>query len=142
VATWRHTAGAAGLLARVVAAALSDVLLGGRTLSPAAWVPGVLPSGSVGAPAPPPPVLRDLEGAAWVGEPAPYLVHRPLAQGRLPLWNAGAGLGALDAVQIHGGSGYMAELPLGKLARDAKMFEIGGGTNEIQLQTIARALLA
>ena len=48
---------------------------------------------------------------------------------------------ALDAVQIHGGSGYMAEMGLEKLARDAKMFEIGGGTNEIQLATIARALL-
>ncbi|RMF25672.1 MAG: acyl-CoA dehydrogenase, partial [Deltaproteobacteria bacterium] len=49
---------------------------------------------------------------------------------------------ALDAIQIHGGSGYMAELPLEKLMRDAKMLEIGGGTNEIQLQTIARRLLA
>ena len=49
---------------------------------------------------------------------------------------------ALEAIQIHGGAGYMAELPLEKLMRDAKMFEIGGGTNEIQLQTIARALLA
>lgn len=49
---------------------------------------------------------------------------------------------SLDAIQIHGGAGYMAELPLEKLMRDAKMFEIGGGTNEIQLQTIARALLA
>jgi alkylation response protein AidB-like acyl-CoA dehydrogenase len=49
---------------------------------------------------------------------------------------------ALDAIQIHGGAGYMAELPLEKLMRDAKMFEIGGGTNEIQLQTIARTLLA
>lgn len=49
---------------------------------------------------------------------------------------------ALDAIQIHGGAGYMAELPLEKLMRDAKMFEIGGGTNEIQLQTIARAMLA
>ncbi|MCC6640686.1 MAG: acyl-CoA dehydrogenase family protein [Deltaproteobacteria bacterium] len=48
---------------------------------------------------------------------------------------------ALAAVQIHGGAGYMADLPLEKLARDAKMFEIGGGTNEIQLQTIARSLL-
>jgi hypothetical protein len=48
---------------------------------------------------------------------------------------------ALDAVQIHGGAGYMADLPLEKLMRDAKMFEIGGGTNEIQLQTIARAIL-
>lgn len=49
---------------------------------------------------------------------------------------------ALDAIQIHGGAGYMAELPLEKLMRDAKMFEIGGGTNEIQLQTISRAILA
>ena len=49
---------------------------------------------------------------------------------------------ALDAIQIHGGAGYMAELPIEKLMRDAKMFEIGGGTNEIQLQTIARSLLA
>jgi hypothetical protein len=48
---------------------------------------------------------------------------------------------ALDAIQIHGGAGYMAELPIEKLMRDAKMFEIGGGTNEIQLQTIARSLL-
>jgi alkylation response protein AidB-like acyl-CoA dehydrogenase len=49
---------------------------------------------------------------------------------------------ALDAIQIHGGAGYMAELPFEKLARDAKMFEIGGGTNEIQLDTIARWLQA
>jgi alkylation response protein AidB-like acyl-CoA dehydrogenase len=35
----------------------------------------------------------------------------------------------------------MAELPFEKLMRDAKMFEIGGGTNEIQLDTIARQLL-
>lgn len=48
---------------------------------------------------------------------------------------------ALDAIQIHGGAGYMADLPLEKLMRDAKMFEIGGGTNEIQLQTIARSIL-
>jgi len=49
---------------------------------------------------------------------------------------------SLDAIQIHGGAGYTAELPLEKLMRDAKMFEIGGGTNEIQLQTIARAILS
>jgi alkylation response protein AidB-like acyl-CoA dehydrogenase len=48
---------------------------------------------------------------------------------------------ALDAIQVHGGAGYMAELPIEKLMRDAKMFEIGGGTNEIQLQTIARSIL-
>ncbi len=49
---------------------------------------------------------------------------------------------SLDAIQVHGGAGYMAELPLEKLMRDAKMFEIGGGTNEIQLETIARSILA
>jgi alkylation response protein AidB-like acyl-CoA dehydrogenase len=49
---------------------------------------------------------------------------------------------SLEAIQIHGGSGYMAELPFEKLMRDAKMFEIGGGTNEIQLQTIARSVLS
>jgi alkylation response protein AidB-like acyl-CoA dehydrogenase len=49
---------------------------------------------------------------------------------------------SLDAIQVHGGAGYTAEAPLEKLMRDAKMFEIGGGTNEIQLQTIARTLLA
>ena len=48
---------------------------------------------------------------------------------------------SLAAIQIHGGAGYMAELPLEKLMRDAKMFEIGGGTNEMQLQTIARSIL-
>jgi alkylation response protein AidB-like acyl-CoA dehydrogenase len=49
---------------------------------------------------------------------------------------------SLDAIQIHGGAGYMAELPFEKLMRDAKMFEIGGGTNEIQLHTIAHSLLS
>ncbi len=48
---------------------------------------------------------------------------------------------SLDAIQVHGGAGYMAELPIEKLMRDAKMFEIGGGTNEIQLETIARSIL-
>jgi len=49
---------------------------------------------------------------------------------------------SLDAIQIHGGSGYMADLPLEKLMRDAKVFEIAGGTTEIQLQTVSRAVLA
>ncbi len=48
---------------------------------------------------------------------------------------------ALDAVQILGGNGYMQEYQVEMLARDAKLFEIGGGTNEIQLLTIARELL-
>src|SRR5690606_17650600 len=91
----RHRGVAAALLLVVlVAAAFADVLLGGRTLSPAPFVPGVTPSGPYDAPPPSPTALRDLEGGAWVDEPAPYLVHRALADGRLPLWNDGVGLGA------------------------------------------------
>jgi hypothetical protein len=85
---------AALFLTALVAVLFADVLFGGRTLSPAAWVPGVLPSGPVGEPPPPPAALRDLEGGAWVDEPAPYLLHAQLAAGRLPLWNDAVGLGA------------------------------------------------
>ena len=48
---------------------------------------------------------------------------------------------ALDAVQLHGGYGYMRELPLERLARDAKLLEIGAGTSEIRRLIVARELL-
>ncbi|MBZ0253707.1 MAG: acyl-CoA dehydrogenase family protein, partial [Candidatus Methylomirabilis sp.] len=48
---------------------------------------------------------------------------------------------ALDAVQIHGGYGYMREYHVERMMRDAKLLEIGAGTTEIQLLTIARDLL-
>lgn len=48
---------------------------------------------------------------------------------------------ALDAIQVLGGNGYMQEYLVEMFARDAKLFEIGGGTNEIQLLTIARGML-
>jgi len=48
---------------------------------------------------------------------------------------------ALDAVQIHGGYGYTKEFPVERYVRDAKLFEIGGGTNEIQRMIVARELL-
>lgn len=38
---------------------------------------------------------------------------------------------ALDALQIHGGNGYMNDLPLGRFLRDAKLYEIGAGTSEV-----------
>lgn len=47
----------------------------------------------------------------------------------------------LDAIQVHGGYGYMREYPVERLHRDAKLFELGGGTNEIQRLVIARELL-
>ncbi len=48
---------------------------------------------------------------------------------------------ALDAVQVLGGNGYMAEYRVEMLARDAKLLQIGGGTDEIQILNIARHLL-
>ncbi|HTT14349.1 MAG TPA: acyl-CoA dehydrogenase family protein [Thermoplasmata archaeon] len=48
---------------------------------------------------------------------------------------------ALDAVQIHGGYGYMRDLPLERLVRDAKLLEIGAGTSEIRRLVVARELL-
>jgi isovaleryl-CoA dehydrogenase len=48
---------------------------------------------------------------------------------------------ALDAIQIHGGYGYMRDLPFERLARDAKLLEIGAGTSEIRRLLVARELL-
>jgi hypothetical protein len=48
---------------------------------------------------------------------------------------------AMEAVQIMGGNGYMREFRVEQLARDAKLLQIGGGTDEIQLITCAKALL-
>ncbi|MDE3094647.1 MAG: acyl-CoA dehydrogenase family protein [Chloroflexota bacterium] len=46
----------------------------------------------------------------------------------------------IDAVQICGGYGYMREFPVEKWVRDAKIFQIFEGTNEIQRLVISRAL--
>ncbi|MGI0053866.1 MAG: acyl-CoA dehydrogenase family protein, partial [Thermoplasmata archaeon] len=48
---------------------------------------------------------------------------------------------ALEAIQLHGGYGYMRDLPLERLARDAKLLEIGAGTSEIRRLLVARELL-
>ena len=45
---------------------------------------------------------------------------------------------ALDAIQIFGGYGYSREYPVEKLLRDAKIFQIFEGTNEVQRIVIAR----
>ena len=51
-------------------------------------------------------------------------------------WMAGEG------IQIYGGNGYINEFPLGRLWRDAKLYEIGAGTSEIRRMLIGRELFA
>jgi isovaleryl-CoA dehydrogenase len=48
---------------------------------------------------------------------------------------------ALDAIQILGGYGYTREFPVERYMRDAKLIEIGAGTNEILRVIIARQML-
>jgi alkylation response protein AidB-like acyl-CoA dehydrogenase len=45
-----------------------------------------------------------------------------------------------DALQMHGGYGFMEESPISRLYRDQKILEIGEGTNEVQRMVIARLL--
>jgi alkylation response protein AidB-like acyl-CoA dehydrogenase len=49
---------------------------------------------------------------------------------------------SLEAVQLFGGNGYMAEFQVEQLCRDAKVLQIYAGTDEIQVSQIARSLLA
>ena len=51
-------------------------------------------------------------------------------------WMAGEG------IQLFGGNGYINEYPLGRLWRDAKLYEIGAGTSEIRRMLIGRELFA
>jgi isovaleryl-CoA dehydrogenase len=51
-------------------------------------------------------------------------------------WMAGEG------IQIYGGNGYINDYPLGRLWRDAKLYEIGAGTSEIRRMLIGRELFA
>ncbi len=46
-----------------------------------------------------------------------------------------------NAIQIHGGYGYVAEYPVERFFRDAKLTEIGEGTSQIQRLVIARKIL-
>ena len=48
---------------------------------------------------------------------------------------------AMEAVQLHGGNGYMSEFVVEQLARDAKVLQIYAGTDEIQITHIAKDLL-
>jgi len=46
-----------------------------------------------------------------------------------------------NAIQIHGGYGYVTEYPVERYLRDAKLTEIGEGTSQVQRLVIARKIL-
>jgi alkylation response protein AidB-like acyl-CoA dehydrogenase len=90
-------------------------------------------------------IATELEAARWLTYRAahlrdtgqPFMKEAAMAKlkaSRLATWAAS------EAVQIHGGLGYMLETPVARFYCDAKVLEIGEGTNEIQHLVIARAL--
>jgi short-chain 2-methylacyl-CoA dehydrogenase len=90
-------------------------------------------------------IATELEAARWLtyraaslrDEGRPFLKEASMAKlkaSRLAAWAAS------EAVQIHGGTGYMLDSAVARFYCDAKVLEIGEGTNEIQHLVIARAL--
>ncbi len=90
-------------------------------------------------------IATELEAARWLTYRAaslrdagqPFLKEAAMAKlkaSRVATWAAS------EAVQIHGGLGYMLETPVARFYCDSKVLEIGEGTNEIQHMVIARAL--
>lgn len=90
-------------------------------------------------------IATELEAARWLtyraaalrdaGEP----FHKEAAMAKLKASRVAA-WAASEAVQIHGGTGYMLDTPVARFYCDAKVLEIGEGTNEIQHLVIAKAL--
>jgi short-chain 2-methylacyl-CoA dehydrogenase len=90
-------------------------------------------------------IATELEAARWLTYRAaslrdagqPFKKEAAMAKlkaSRVAAWAAS------EAVQIHGGVGYMLESPVARFYCDAKVLEIGEGTNEIQHLVIAREL--
>jgi alkylation response protein AidB-like acyl-CoA dehydrogenase len=90
-------------------------------------------------------IATELEAARWLtyraaslrdaGEPfRKEAAMAKLKASRVAAWAAS------EAVQIHGGLGYMLDTPVARFYCDSKVLEIGEGTNEIQHLVIAREL--
>ncbi len=90
-------------------------------------------------------IATELEAARWLTYRAaslrdagrPFLKEASMAKlkaSRVAVWAAS------EAVQIHGGAGYMLDSAVARFYCDAKVLEIGEGTNEIQHMVIARTL--
>jgi alkylation response protein AidB-like acyl-CoA dehydrogenase len=90
-------------------------------------------------------IATELEAARWLTYRAAYLrdtgqpFQKEAAMAKLKASRVAA-WAASEAVQIHGGLGYMLDTPVARFYCDSKVLEIGEGTNEIQHLVIARAL--
>jgi alkylation response protein AidB-like acyl-CoA dehydrogenase len=90
-------------------------------------------------------IATELEAARWLTYRAaslrdagqPFLREASMAKLKASRLAVQA---ASEAVQIHGGVGYMLDSPVARFYCDAKVLEIGEGTNEIQHMVIARTL--
>jgi alkylation response protein AidB-like acyl-CoA dehydrogenase len=90
-------------------------------------------------------IATELEAARWLTYRAAYLrdAGKPFqteaAMAKLKASRLAVSA-ASEAVQIHGGVGYMLDSPVARFYCDSKVLEIGEGTNEIQHMVIARNL--
>ncbi len=94
--------------------------------------------------------LADLYAACNASRAYAYAVARACDAGRTTRYDAAACLllasenatrAGLEAIQALGGNGYINEFPAGRILRDAKLYEIGAGTNEIRRMLIGRELV-
>ena len=95
-------------------------------------------------------MLAEMAEMVYTGRLLAYQVARRMDKGErvtmesaiVKTYCSEAGMKCADlAVQIHGGTGFMAEYPVQRLYRDARVTKIYEGTNEIQRLIIARELL-
>ncbi|MGA1729400.1 MAG: acyl-CoA dehydrogenase family protein, partial [Steroidobacteraceae bacterium] len=93
--------------------------------------------------------LADLYTAVNASRAYAYAVARACDAGRTTRFDAAACLmlasenavkAGLEAIQCLGGNGYINDYPAGRLLRDAKLYDIGAGTNEIRRMLIGREL--
>ncbi|MFE5027439.1 acyl-CoA dehydrogenase family protein [Streptomyces sp. NPDC056656] len=91
-------------------------------------------------------MATEIEAARWLTQYAAYLrdtgkpFKQAAAMAKLKASQVATAV-ATEAVQIFGGAGYMLESPVARFYCDAKILEIGEGTNEIQRLVIARDLV-
>ena len=81
-----------------------------------------------------------LRYAAWLKDQGkPHQIEASIAKAYVA---SCATANAEDAIQLHGGWGYIKDFPVERAWRDAKLSSLGGGTTEIQKVVISRMLLA